>query len=48
MRDPRVPVAVWALIKPYWTSNERARGAALLVAAVGLTLGLVCSPPPSS
>lgn len=41
MGDSRAPVAVWGLIKPYWTSSDRARGVALLAAAVGLTLGLV-------
>jgi vitamin B12/bleomycin/antimicrobial peptide transport system ATP-binding/permease protein len=33
--------AFWALAKPYWVSEERAKGLALLVAVVGLSLGLV-------
>jgi putative ATP-binding cassette transporter len=33
--------AFWALAKPYWVSQKRAKGLALLAAVVGLTLGLV-------
>ena len=33
--------AFWALAKPYWVSEERAKGLALLVAVIGLSLGLV-------
>ena len=33
--------AFWALAKPYWVSEERGKGLALLVAVVGLSLGLV-------
>jgi vitamin B12/bleomycin/antimicrobial peptide transport system ATP-binding/permease protein len=33
--------AFWALAKPYWVSEQRAKGLALLVAVVGLSLALV-------
>ena len=33
--------AFWALARPYWVSEKRAKGLALLAAVVGLTLGLV-------
>lgn len=33
--------AFWALARPYWASEQRAKGLALLAAVVGLTLGLV-------
>jgi putative ATP-binding cassette transporter len=33
--------AFWTLAKPYWVSEKRAKGLALLAAVVGLTLGLV-------
>src|SRR5215216_1346821 len=33
--------AFWALAKPYWVSEERAKGLGLLVAVVGLSLFLV-------
>ena len=33
--------AFWALARPYWASEKRAKGLALLAAVVGLTLGLV-------
>jgi vitamin B12/bleomycin/antimicrobial peptide transport system ATP-binding/permease protein len=33
--------AFWSLAKPYWVSEERAKGLALLVAVIGLSLGLV-------
>ena len=31
----------WQLAKPYWVSEQRGKGLALLAAVVGLTLGLV-------
>jgi vitamin B12/bleomycin/antimicrobial peptide transport system ATP-binding/permease protein len=33
--------AFWALARPYWVSEQRTKGLALLVAVVGLSLGLV-------
>ena len=33
--------AFWQLAKPYWVSEQRGKGLALLAAVVGLTLGLV-------
>lgn len=33
--------AFWALARPYWASEQRAKGLALLAAVVGLTLGMV-------
>ena len=33
--------AFWALAEPYWVSERRAKGLALLAAVIGLTLGLV-------
>ena len=33
--------AFWQLAKPYWVSEQRRKGLALLAAVVGLTLGLV-------
>ena len=33
--------AFWALAKPYWVSEQRTKGLALLLAVVGLSLGLV-------
>jgi putative ATP-binding cassette transporter len=33
--------AFWALAKPYWVSEDRAKGLALLVAVIGLSLALV-------
>jgi putative ATP-binding cassette transporter len=41
MRTTRFLTAFWALTKPYWTSKERGKGLALLVAVVALSLGLV-------
>jgi len=41
MRTTGFLKAFWALAKPYWVSDERAKGLALLVAVVGLSLGLV-------
>ena len=34
-------IAIWALIKPYWVSERRAKGLWLLGATVGLALGIV-------
>jgi len=33
--------AFWQLAKPYWVSEQRSKGLALLAAVVGLTLGIV-------
>src|SRR5919202_740892 len=33
--------AFWALAKPYWVSEQRGKGLALLAAVIGLSLGLV-------
>ena len=41
MQKTRFLTAFWALAKPYWVSERRAKGLALLVAVVGLTLGVV-------
>jgi putative ATP-binding cassette transporter len=41
MRTTSFLKAFWTLSKPYWTSKERGKGLALLVAVVGLSLGLV-------
>jgi putative ATP-binding cassette transporter len=41
MRTTSFLKAFWALAKPYWTSKERGKGLALLVAVIGLSLGLV-------
>ncbi|HEX4927295.1 MAG TPA: ABC transporter ATP-binding protein/permease [Burkholderiales bacterium] len=41
MRNPRFLSAFWALAKPYWTSEQRAKGLALLGAVIGLSLALV-------
>src|SRR5436190_4962554 len=41
MKPRRFLTAFWALAKPYWVSEERTRGLLLLVAVVGLSLGLV-------
>ncbi len=42
MRSRRAFVSsIWALIKPYWVSERRAKGVWLLVATVTLTLGIV-------
>ena len=35
------PRRVWAMVRPYWKSEERGRAWGLLVAIVGLTLALV-------
>jgi putative ATP-binding cassette transporter len=41
MRTNRFLTAFWALAKPYWVSEQRAKGVVLLAAVVALTLGLV-------
>ncbi len=41
MRTSRFLTAFWALAKPYWVSEQRAKGVVLLAAVVALTLGLV-------
>ena len=41
MRNQRFLSAFWALAKPYWTSEQRRKGLALLAAVLGLSLGLV-------
>ena len=41
MQTARFLKAFWALARPYWVSDERARGLGLLAAVVGLSLGLV-------
>jgi len=41
MQPKRFMAAFWALAKPYWFSEQRAKGLLLLAAVVGLTLGLV-------
>ena len=41
MRNRRFLTAFWALAKPYWVSEQRNKGLALLVAVVALSLGLV-------
>jgi putative ATP-binding cassette transporter len=41
MRNPRFLTAFWALAKPYWTSEKRGKGLALLAAVIGLSLALV-------
>ena len=41
MRTTSFLKAFWALAQPYWTSKERGKGIALLVAVIGLSLGLV-------
>jgi vitamin B12/bleomycin/antimicrobial peptide transport system ATP-binding/permease protein len=41
MQTTRFLRAFWALARPYWVSDERARGLGLLAAVVGLSLGLV-------
>ena len=33
--------ALWALTRPYWASEQRAKGVWLLLCTVGLTLGIV-------
>jgi putative ATP-binding cassette transporter len=41
MRTPGFLKAFWALAKPYWVSEQRGKGIALLAAVVALSLGLV-------
>jgi putative ATP-binding cassette transporter len=41
MRAKRFLSLFWALAKPYWVSEQRGKGLALLGAVVGLSLGLV-------
>ena len=41
MNNNRFLTLFWALAKPYWVSERRAKGIALLAVVVGLALGLV-------
>src|SRR2546426_321397 len=41
MQTNRFLTAFWALAKPYWVSEQRAKGFALLAAVIGLALALV-------
>src|SRR3954466_10669240 len=41
MRTRRFLSAFWALVKPYWVSEQRAKGWTLLVTVVALVLGMV-------
>ncbi len=41
MQNGRFLSAFWALAKPYWTSEQRGKGLALLAVVIGLSLGLV-------
>src|ERR1700704_1234367 len=41
MRTKRFLTAFWALTKPYWVSDQRAKGLTLLATVVGLALGAV-------
>jgi vitamin B12/bleomycin/antimicrobial peptide transport system ATP-binding/permease protein len=41
MQTTRFLKTFWALARPYWFSEQRARGLGLLAAVVGLSLGLV-------
>jgi vitamin B12/bleomycin/antimicrobial peptide transport system ATP-binding/permease protein len=41
MRTNRFLTAFWALAKPYWVSEKRAKGVTLLVTVIGLSLALV-------
>jgi putative ATP-binding cassette transporter len=41
MRNRRFLSAFWALAKPYWTSEQRGKGLALLGTVIGLSLALV-------
>src|SRR4051812_39922597 len=41
MEKTRFLTAFWALAKPYWVSEQRAKGLGMLVAVIGLSLGLV-------
>jgi putative ATP-binding cassette transporter len=41
MQKARFLTAFWALARPYWVSDKRAKGFVLLAAVVGLSLGIV-------
>src|SRR3954468_13597498 len=41
MRTTRFLKAFWALTKPYWVSEQRAKGLTLLVTVIALALGAV-------
>ncbi len=41
MQKSRFLTAFWALARPYWVSEQRAKGLGMLVAVIGLSLGLV-------
>src|SRR3954471_9838654 len=41
MEKTRFLTAFWALAKPYWVAEQRAKGLGMLVAVIGLSLGLV-------
>jgi vitamin B12/bleomycin/antimicrobial peptide transport system ATP-binding/permease protein len=41
MQKARFLTAFWRLAKPYWVSEQRAKGLGLLITVVGLSLGLV-------
>lgn len=41
MQERKFVRAFWQLAKPYWVSEQRGKGLALLAAVIGLTLGLV-------
>jgi putative ATP-binding cassette transporter len=41
MRTTRFVTAFWALARPYWVSEQRSKGLALLVAVIALALALV-------
>ena len=41
MQKARFLTAFWALAKPYWVSEQRAKGLGLLAAVIGLSLALV-------
>jgi len=41
MRTTRFLTAFWALVKPYWVSEQRAKGLILLTTVVGLVLAMV-------
>ena len=41
MRTTGFLKAFWALTKPYWVSEQRAKGPTLLATVVGLALALV-------
>jgi putative ATP-binding cassette transporter len=41
MRTTRFLKAFWALVKPYWVSEQRGKGLTLLVTVIGLVLAMV-------